>query len=174
MADLREKIVSGENALEKLMRKIPGFEGYKNREQARNADKIQRTFMAKELSSVKGRLADVGQEMVRSGNIMLMDELDRVSKMFDRVIDRIEHAEYGYSSLFSSTKVDVPELDILYDHDLTMVEDITRISEGITALEASVDMEDVDPRKKLRDVEKSLKDLNRKIDHRQKILKGVE
>ncbi len=174
MGDLREKILAGENALEKLMRKIPGFEGYKNREQARNADKIQRTFMAKELTRQKGRLSDIGQEMVSEGNIMLMADLDKAIKLFDKVIDRIEHAEYGYSSLFSSTKIDVEQLDDLYEYDLTMLDEISRIEEAVTALEGSMDMEGADLKKKIKDIQKSLKMLNDKIDGRQKLLKGVE
>ena len=156
------------------MRKIPGFEGYKSREQSRNADKIQRTFIAKSLRTEKGRISDIGQAMTRSGNIMMLGELDRVTRLLEKVTDRIEHAEYGYSSLFSSTKVDVMQLDSLYEYDLGMLDDVSRITEGITALEASMEMEDADPKGKLKNVERAIKDLDQKIDGRQKLLQGVE
>jgi len=171
---LREKILDGENALEKLMRKIPGFEGYKSREQSRNADQLQRKFMARSIGEAKSRLGDAGQEMMRSGNIMLIGEVDRVSKLLDKVADRIEHAEYGYSSLFASVKIDTQELDQIYEYDLTMVNSIESISEAILGLEGSLDMEEGNPKARLRDVEKAVKNLDRMIDGRQKLLKGVE
>lgn len=173
MDNLREKILDGENILEKLMRKIPGFEGYKNREQSRTADQIQRTFMAKSITEHKGRLADVGQEMMRSGNIMLIGEVDRVSKIIDKVIDKIQHAEYGYSSLFSAAKIDTEQLDNLYEYDLGMLSNIEAISEAIDAMENSLDMDEGNPKARLRDLEKAVKNLNRKIDGRAKLLKGV-
>ncbi|MFP4497088.1 MAG: hypothetical protein ACLFQV_02660 [Vulcanimicrobiota bacterium] len=174
MADLREKILGGENALEKLMRKIPGFEGYKNREQTRNADKIQRDFMAKKLRDEKSRLTDLGQELLRSGNMMLMGDVDRVTKLFDKTMDRIEHAEYGYASLFAGTKINEAELDHLYEYDLSLMDNISRVEESVTALEHSIDSEEMDPKKKLKDVEKTIKAVNERVDGRQKILKGVE
>jgi hypothetical protein len=174
LEDLREEIKGGENILEKLMRKIPGFEGYKNREQARNADQIQRIFMAKSVRDLRAKLSDVGQEMIRSGNIMLIAEVDRVSKLFDKASDRIEHAEYGYSALFSSTKVDEEKLDTLYEYDLGMLINLDSLSEAVLAMENSIEMEGGDPKARLRDLERAVKALDQKIDGRQKLLKGVD
>jgi len=172
--NLREKIKGGENFLEKLMRKIPGFEGYKNREQSRTADQIQRKFMANELTQQKGRLGEVGQEMIRSGNIALIAEVDRVTKIIDKVIDRIEHATYGYSGLFDAVRIGEMELDTIYEYDMEMVNNISSIGEAIDALEYSIDDEEANPKKKLKDVEKAVKTLDKKVMDRKKILMGVE
>jgi hypothetical protein len=174
MTELREKLQQGQNALSKLINKIPGFSGYISREQSRDADKIQRTFMAKSVRDERNRLQDLGGEALRSGNMAIIAEIDRISKLFDKVIDRIEHAEYGYSGLFSATKVDTQELDNLYEYDLGMLNNIASISEGIAAFEASLNSDELDPKRKLKDLENSLKELDRKIDGRQKLLKGVE
>lgn len=175
MDNLREKIKGGENFLEKLMRKIPGFQGYKNREQSRTADQIQRKFMAKELLQHKGHLAEVGQEMIRSGDISLIAEVDRVTKIIDKVNDRIEHAAYGYSGLFDAVRIGEMELDTLYEYDMEMVSNISSIGEAIDALEYTIDDEDKGkPKARLRDVEKAVKTLDKKLMDRKKILMGVQ
>lgn len=174
MDSFREKIAVGENFLEKLMRKIPGFEGYKNREQSRNADQIQRKFMAASLREGKGRIGEAAQEMMRSKGLEFIDDVDRITKIMDKVTDRVEHAEYGYSSLFSSTKVDTEQLDSLYEYDLGMLLNIESISEAITGLEGTLEQEDGDIRARLKDIKKAIDNLNQKIDGRIKLLKGVE
>ena len=174
MDNLRDKIKGGENFLEKLMRKIPGFEGYKNREQSRSADQIQRKFMAQQLTEEKGRLGEAAQEMMNSGNISLLADVDRVTKIMDKVIDKIEHATYGYSGLFDSVRIGEMELDTLYEYDLGMVNNISSISEAIDALEASFDMEEGNPKRRLKDIEKAVKTLDKKVTDRKKMLMGVE
>lgn len=174
MDELHDKIKGGENFLEKLMRKIPGFEGYKNREQSRSADQIQRKFMAQQLTGEKGRLLEVGQEMMRAGNISLIAEVDRVTKIVDKVVDRIEHAAYGYSGMFDSIRIGEMELDTLYEYDLGMLNNIASITESIDAIESSLDMEDGNPKARLKDVERAVKELDKKIDDRKKMLMGVQ
>jgi len=172
--NLREKIKGGEGTLEKLMRKIPGFEGYKNREQARTAGQIQRKFMAKSLAEHKGKMLEVGQEMLRSGNISLISEVDRVTKIVDKVVDKIEHATYGYSGLFDAVRIGEMELDTLYEYDLGMINNIASIGEAAGALEASLDMDEGNPKRRLKDLEKAVKELDKKVSDRKKILMGVE
>jgi hypothetical protein len=40
------------------------------------------------------------------------------------VAERINHADYGYSGFFDSTKIREPELDRMYEFDATILEDI--------------------------------------------------
>lgn len=174
MEDLQANIKGNENFLDKLMRKIPGFEGYKNREQSRTADQIQRKFMAQTLTEHKGRLMSIGQEMLRSGNMSLLSEVDRVSKVIDKLIEKIEHAAYGYSGLFDAVKIDEAQLDTLYEYDMGMINDIAFVGESLEGLEYSLDVEGSNPKARLRDVEKAVKGLDAKVANRKKVLMGVE
>jgi wobble nucleotide-excising tRNase len=156
------------------MRKIPGFEGYKNREQARTADQIQRKFMSQKLTEQKAKLTDVGREMIRSGNVDQIEEVDRISKILDKVNEKIEHAVHGYSGLFDAVRIGEMELDTLYEYDLGMVDNISAIGEGIDAVMASVESEGGDPKARLRDLEKTAKALDQKLTDRKKVVMGVE
>ena len=173
MDNLKEKIRNSENSLERLIKKIPGFEGYKNREQSRTADKIQRTFMAKTLSEQKSILSDVGRELLSSGDMSMLGDIDRVSKLLEKTADRIEHAEYGYSGLFDAVKIDVAELEQIYAYDLDLVETIQIIADEIPNLSNAIEEKDLF-KTNLKNIEKTLKALDKKIDDRRKILKGVE
>jgi len=174
LEDLRSKMKEGENFLEKLMRKIPGFEGYKNREQSRTADQIQRKFMSQKITEHKAKLTDVGQEMIRSGNVDQIEEVDRISKILDKVNEKIEHAAHGYSGLFDAVRIGEMELDTLYEYDLGMIDNISAIGEGIDAVMSSLESEGGDPKNRLRDLEKTLKALDQKITDRKKVVMGVE
>ena len=57
-------------ALETLMRKIPGYGGYLDREQRRDADRLHREFLAKGTSSLKAKIQDIQEEMLRNGDMV--------------------------------------------------------------------------------------------------------
>ena len=52
------------------------------------------------------------------------EQMDRVMALIDRVAERINHADYGYSGFFDSTKIREPELDRMYEFDATILEDV--------------------------------------------------
>ncbi|MCE1245635.1 MAG: hypothetical protein LWY06_03205 [Firmicutes bacterium] len=174
MEDLRSKMKEGENFLEKLMRKIPGFEGYKNKEQSRTADQIQRKFMSQQVTELKGKLTEVGQEMIRSGKMDQIEELDRIGKILDKVNEKIEHATHGYSGIFDAVRIGEMELDTLYEYDLGMIDNISAIGEGIDAVMAALESDSGDPKTRLRDLEKTIKSLDQKLTDRKKVVMGVE
>lgn len=173
MEDLREKIKAQENSLEQLVRKIPGFAGYKDREQRRNADKIHRDFMAEQLAREKSRLLDAAFPFCKGENLELAAEVDRLSKIFDKVTDKIRHADYGYTGFFDSLKVGEAELDQVYDFDLGLVGMVSAVSEAIMAIVAQLEKKEEGTPKILKGVERALRELDEKFSEREKVLKGV-
>jgi hypothetical protein len=171
--DLREKIKSQENSLEQLARKIPGFMGYKDREQRRNADKIQRTYMAEQLAREKSRLLDTATPLSRGGNLELVAEVDRLSKLLDKITDKIRYADYGYTGFFDSLKINEAELDRVYEFDLELADLIGAISEATTALESAIEKKEEGAPGKLKTVEAAIKKMEERFSEREKVLKGV-
>lgn len=172
MDDLREHIRSQEGGLERLMRHIPGFGGYKDREQRRQADQIQRAFMADGLTRERERLADVANILMSGGGLPYIADIDRVRNQFDRVIDRVRHASQGYAGFFDAVRINEAELDRVYEYDLGMVGDIASIGENITALGATAERHEGFP-DRLRMLEGQVKALDQKLDNRTKTMMGV-
>ncbi|MCL5773774.1 MAG: hypothetical protein M1536_05275 [Firmicutes bacterium] len=172
MEDLREQIRAQENALERIMRYIPGFSGYKDREQRRNADKIQRDYLAKLLEGERTRLQEVSLPLIRYGRLDDLNELDRAGSKLEKITDRIRHADYGYSGFFDSIKIGEQELDKLYEHDLTLISGVDSIKEAILAVNAAIEQN-----QELLSLTKSLEEkidaFNDCIDEREKLVPGV-
>jgi ubiquinone biosynthesis protein UbiJ len=168
--DLREKIQGNENAFEKLLRKIPGFAGYQDREQRRAADRMQRSHIAETLTQERSRLDDVGAALLNKGGLQLMDDLDRVRSQFDRVIERVRHASEGYGGFFDAVRINEAELDRVYEFDLALLSQVSSIGEAITAVEAAESDTFAD---RLKSLDQQVKALDQKLDERTRTMMGV-
>lgn len=172
MDDLRMKMEAGQNKLEELMHKIPGFSGYLDRENRREADSIQREFLARRLTELKGKIQEAQADMLSAGNLDVMEPFDSVNNKLDRVIERIRHASRGYSGFFDAVKVNEAELDRIYDFDLALVSGISAAEEALMAVTATADQEG-DLKPVLRALTTRVTELDSSLDERDRVLKGV-
>ncbi|MDQ7823842.1 MAG: hypothetical protein RDV48_13670 [Candidatus Eremiobacteraeota bacterium] len=172
MDELRDKVLTSTTGLEQLMKSIPGYEGYHNRERRRDADKLQRMFIADRLTKVKGSLTDLTAVLARSGHMEYLGEIDRAGKIFDKTIDRIRYADYGYAGFFDAVKINEAELDKIYEFDSALVNNAATAEEAVSALEGAVESnEGIKDKVKL--VERAIKEMDRLFDDREKLIAGV-
>ena len=143
MTDIRQKAQDDRNWLERLAHAIPGFRGYKAKEERRETDKLLRDHLAKQLDQLRGRLDPIINDLTRSGGLAKVGDIDRVKSMLDRLAGRIRHASYGYSGWFDVVKVREDELDRLYEFDAGLVDRITTMEQIIRALK--IDVQNGDP-----------------------------
>ncbi|NLT74146.1 MAG: hypothetical protein GXX94_08160 [Chloroflexi bacterium] len=137
LGDLTEKIQSSQNKLESLANKIPGYGGYRQKEQRRDADKLLRMLVAEQYDQVLDRLNRVQQDLVTAGDLTGMMLLERAVSRLQLLVDRIRTASYGYSGLFDAIKVDDQALDKLYDFDHSMMDGVTSLGEILDRIAAS-------------------------------------
>lgn len=171
MEELKD-IRAGGNFLEKLMRMVPGFGGYLDRERRRDADKLQREFLAKSTTEIKRRIQDIGEQMLANGDMSQMAKLDGLTNRLDRVTERIRHAAQGYAGFFEINQVNSEELDRIYEHDLSMHVEIDNVNQALDALQTAVDCND-NPGARLGDVQRLVNALDAKLNEREAIVKGV-
>lgn len=112
--------------LEKIELLIPGFRGYKQKELRREDDKLLRTRICKELKNIKKDF-----EYMEDGieNIDELRECENVIQQIQKLIDKIEHADYGYAGFFDRVHIDEEELDKIYGHDEKILRKIEEIKE---------------------------------------------
>ena len=141
MNDILERVSGEEDFLTKIAKKIPGFKGYINRTERREADKILRENIADRFEALWGKISEVEKEVVSGGNIEMVDDLESSAIKLRQFIDRIRHASYGYAGFFDAIKVNEEELDAIYQYDMQMLAYEDEISRAIDNVEASLGSE---------------------------------
>ena len=124
------------NFLERLIDRIPGFRGFQDRELRRDVDKLQRDHMAERVGEIKARLREVARDYTDAGKIGVLDRFERLDRRLDGLSQSIRHADYGTSGLFAPEKIGEDELAVLYEHDLSLLDDLAALERGVESLPA--------------------------------------
>jgi hypothetical protein len=166
--DIKQRVMddSPNSWLHKIARIVPGFKGYMDRERRRDADKLLRTHISREFSAQRDRLNRVQQSLLRARNMSAIGEVDRLSGVLQRLIDRINTATYGYTGMFDPVKIEAEDLDQLYAFDMALAGGVDQVSSAITSLDA--EGEELDTAvERLSDL---LDDLNERMNQRSELL----
>lgn len=120
------------------MAKIPGFKGYVERGDRRMSDKILRETVAKDYETQYQRISSLQRDLISSGGLAYIDDLENAAIKIRQFIDRIKTASYGYAGLFDAIKIKEEELANIYNYDLTLLEHVNEVSSAIDNVEASI------------------------------------
>jgi hypothetical protein len=131
-----ERIAESKNWFERAAQHVPGYKGYKQKEIRREADKIQRLYVAERLEAGRKKLDEVQLDLTRRGGLEMLGIIDVSIRKLRTVRDRIQFADYGYAGLFDATKVKNEQLDELYQFDIRLQQEAQGIEELIDALSA--------------------------------------
>lgn len=159
--------------LQQLMKRIPGFEGYLDREQRRKADSIHREYLTKLLSSKKRTIQDIAAELMEAGDLSHMTALDSLTNVIDRVSNRIRAAGSAGGNFFALVDVDTELLDRIYEYDLALLGEIEALDEKLRVLQSACETRD-NIKPAIAGVKGLLGGLDACLDGREKILKGLE
>jgi hypothetical protein len=124
---LLDKARASQNALEQIASAIPGFQGYRDRELRRDADRLEREHLADRLETCKKGLNETAAALTRSGSLDGINDVETARKRLDKLIARIRHADRGYSGFFDPVKVDEAALARVYEFDLSLVSGVEEI-----------------------------------------------
>ena len=142
MADLRQTVSDHLGGLESLSSKIPGYSGYKEKEMRREADVLLRENLARQLAEQLTKAEDVANQMLVGPGMMQLDDMGQGNTRLQTLIDKIKTAAQGYAGFFDAVKVKEDELDILYEFDNQMIDQVDAISEAIDQVQAGIDSGD--------------------------------
>lgn len=165
--DIKEKASGQLNWLEKILHKIPGFQGYYQRELRRDSDRLQREFIVKQLRKVKSGLNGVLQDASRQKNFELLQVCDLFGKSLEISIGEIRYADKGYSGFFDLIKIREAELDAVYEWDAKIAEMAIRFAEEFKGA-AALPLES----SQLETLREQLDQINGAFEQRTALLKG--
>lgn len=120
--------------LEKAIRLIPGYKGYKNKEERRDNDQLLRAMLVQRLEKVRTGLNEVINSLKGPAALEAAGDLDRLVKRLEQVTDEVRFAERGYRGWFDIHKVREEELDSLYQFDAGLAEDVALLETALKSL----------------------------------------
>jgi hypothetical protein len=138
MSDFFEKIKSQVDPFKKLVGFIPGFNGYVERQNRRDADKVLRDTVARRFEEQWKRASNLQVEMVNNGMISLLDDMERAAIQLRTFIDKISTAPRGYSGMFDAVKINEKELEAIYQFDAAFFDLAEQIARALDNVEASL------------------------------------
>ena len=138
MTDMYQNVSGQVDPFKKLVSFIPGFNGYVERQNRRDADKLVRDTVARRFNELWKRTSNLQADMVSAGKIEYVDDMEKAALQLRTFIDKITTASRGYSGLFDAVKINEKELELLYNFDLAFFDLADQVGHGLDNVEASM------------------------------------
>jgi len=123
---------------ERIAAFVPGFRGYKEKEIRRESDRLIRNHLDLKLSMEKNDLREISQKLADRRYFDVLTDMDRLNAKMDRVVEKVNHASYGYSGFFDAVKVKEDSLDRMIDFDNKLLDNVTALSTEVDAFKADL------------------------------------
>ncbi len=138
MDEFFQKVTSQQDPFRKLASYIPGFKGYIERQNRRDADKLLRDTVVRRFDEQWKRASQLQVDMVSSGMIQYVDDIERAALQLRTFIDKLSTAPRGYSGLFDAVKINEQELEAIYQYDAAFFDLAEQIGRALDHVEASL------------------------------------
>lgn len=167
------KIREKESFLEKIKRFIPGYDGYVNRDNARELDARLRNVLALNMEHSKTQLKNAILKLNRNKKLFELSDIDKLEKKLDNIISKLKSASRGYSGAFDVVKVKEDKLFQLYEFDSVLTSLVESVNNGFDDFVKSTE-ENVDNIMKLiQNLGEILDHFLKKFDERETLLKNL-
>ncbi|MFZ1042289.1 MAG: hypothetical protein WCA79_21525 [Anaerolineales bacterium] len=138
MSDMYQNVSGQMDPFKKLASYIPGFSGYVERQNRRDADKLVRDTIARRFDDLVKRASALQTDLVSAGKLDSVGEMEKAVTQIRTFMDKISTASRGYSGLFDAVKINEKELEQLYNFDLAFFDLADQIGHGLDNVEASL------------------------------------
>jgi hypothetical protein len=134
MVDIRDQVEDDRGLLKKIQLVIPGFRGYRKREDIRAADSILRLQMADGLIKVRQGLEEARSSMLEEYQSKNIDRIAGAINLVQTLEGKVRHAEQGYTGFSPAVRIEEGELDKLYEYDSSMIRSIQNLDQSQASL----------------------------------------
>ncbi len=138
MTDMYQNVAGQMDPFKRLASYIPGFGGYVERQNRRDADKLVRDTVARRFTELLTRTSNLQKDLISAGKIQFVDDMEQAALQLRTFIDKISLAPRGYSGLFDAVKINQKELEELYNFDLAFFDTAEQIGHALDNVEASM------------------------------------
>ena len=138
MDEFFQKVTSQQDPFKRLGSLIPGFKGYIERQNRRDADKLLRDTVARRFDEQWQRASQIQVDMVSNGMIQYVDDMEKAALKLRTFIDKLATAPRGYSGLFDAVKINEKELEAIYQYDAAFFDLAEQVGRALDNVEASL------------------------------------
>jgi len=142
MVDLREKVEEDRGLLKKIELAIPGFRGYRKREDLRIADSLLREQLANKIKTVARDLEECREVLTRKMEMDLLEDAGRLVSQIGSIEGKVRHAEQGYTGITADYRIEESELNKLYEWDLNLLGNVDTLKNSAGILRTVIDSGD--------------------------------
>jgi len=172
MADFYQKIVEQQGTVEDIIRKLPGFKGYFDKNDRRDADRLLREQLVRTFEEAQAQFGQLQKELIESsGGLAHMEHTQSIDTKLRTFIDRIESAAQGYAGLFDAVKVREDALARVYAFDNALFAYRDQFDEGLATLKDALGTEAV--RDVLRQLDAVVTEANNTFKRRIEAMQGL-
>ncbi len=155
--------------VESILRVIPGFRGYLEKEYRRESDHLARMWLADRINACKAGVDRYQRNLLDARKIDFLDDCERLRTRLDTLASRVQGAVRGYSGVFDFVRVDEELLDQIYDLDVALVDEAEWLMKAVDEVLAP----EKDPAAAIAEVLKRVEELHRRFDRRSELLQGL-
>jgi hypothetical protein len=170
---LRERVEEDRGLIKKIELAIPGFRGYRKREDLRIADSLLRTHLANKIKNIVNTVEECRDLLTKKMELTVLEDAGRLVNRITVVENRVRHAEQGYTGISADHRIDIPELNNLYEWDLELIDDINELNSVATKLKSAIDAGS-DYSAMMKNLDGKINDFNQLFDKRIKIIGKVD
>ena len=138
MDEFFQKVTSQMDPFKSLASHIPGFKGYVERQNRRDADKLLRDTVVRRFDEQWKRASQLQVDMISQGMMAYVDDMERAALQLRTFIDKMSTAARGYSGLFDAVKINEKELEAIYQYDAAFFDLAEQVGRALDNVEASL------------------------------------
>jgi len=169
-----ERVRGEMGLLERIISYVPGYRGYKEKELRRETDRLVRMEVVNRLRAAKNAVRRNLTNPIVSQKISSEDawRFDTLLSRLDRVVQRIDRAVAGYAGMFDAIRVREDKLDMVIQHDLSLIEKAEAIKMRAESL-AGIEPGKEEWRKVIDELTLKVEEIDMLIDKRAEIFRGL-
>jgi hypothetical protein len=142
MPDIRQRVQEDQGILKKIQMFIPGFRGYRQREDLRDADRMLRDQLAKKLGAQRKQVEEARSLVLNAYNSKELELMGGVINEYKKVEGLVSHSSPGYSGISADIQFKQDEISRLYDYDAAMIDGLTAMQQSIEAMKTALMAQD--------------------------------
>ncbi len=173
MADFYQKITESQGSVEDLIRKIPGFSGYFEKQDRRAADRLLREHLARAFEDQLAEFTRLQKELIDKTGLTYMERVQGIDTKLRTFIDRIQSAAQGYAGLFDAVKVKEDALARIYAFDNALLGYEQQLETGLASLEFAVLGDEGNVENVLRQLDSVVTEANNTFKRRVEAMQGA-
>jgi len=143
MPEMEEDIGEDQAPLKKVQRYIPGFRGYLQKDDVRDADRMLRMQLSQKISVARKNLEGAKASIEEKGLISDASQIESALNSLKRMSSEIGYADSGYSWMASDSNPIEDDVERIYDYDAALLDQMTLLQGISSELSAAASDSDI-------------------------------